>query len=352
MAKMRAIQISQPNGPLELVEREIPEPGPGQVRVKVKACGICHSDAVTKDGFFPGITYPRIPGHEVAGVIDALGPNVIGWEVGQRVGIGWKGGQCNHCDSCRRGDFATCQGDEAISGVTYDGGYAEYMITPVEGLALIPDKLTFIEAAPLMCAGVTTYNSLRNSGAKPGDLVAVLGIGGLGHLAVQIAAKMGFKTIAIARGKTKEALAQKLGAWKYIDSEAQDAAEELQKLGGARVILSTVTNSKAASSVAEGLAANGKLIILGVAKEPLEISSFNLIAGRRSVSGWPSGTAIDSEDTMSFCTHTNIRSMNEVYPLEKAQEAYDRMMSGKARFRVVLSMEKNKGIISNINNFF
>lgn len=339
MTKMRAFQVKSPKGPFELVEREIPEPGPEQVRIKVKACGVCHSDSVTKEGLFPNIKYPRVPGHEVAGVIDAIGPNVKGWKVGQRVGIGWYGGHCGYCNPCRRGDFNTCQIDAQISGVTFDGGYAEYMIAPKEALALIPDELSFIEAGPLMCAGITTFNALRHSGAKPGDIVAVHGIGGLGHLAVQFAVKMGFKTIAIARGKDKEALAKKLGAWRYLDSQEKNAAVELQKLGGAKVIVATVTDSKAMSTVVKGLDIDGKLIVLGVSQEPVEVSPLYLIAGRRSIMGWPSGTSMDSQDTMSFCAMTSVRSMNEVFPFDRAPEAYEHMMSGKARFRVVLTME-------------
>jgi D-arabinose 1-dehydrogenase-like Zn-dependent alcohol dehydrogenase len=269
MAKMRGVQVTSAKGPFEVIERDIPEPGPGQVRIKVKACGICHSDSFTKEGLFPGITYPRIPGHEVTGIIDALGPNVSSWKKGQRVGVGWHGGHCGYCNSCRRGDFVTCQIAPQVPGVTYDGGYANYMIAPKEALVLIPDELSFIEAGPLMCAGITTFNSLRNSGAKPGDIVAILGVGGLGHLAVQFAAKMGFKTVAIARGKDKEAFCKELGASHYIDSESENSAEELKKLGGAKVILATVTNAKAMSSVLDGLDVNGKLIVLGAAGEPL-----------------------------------------------------------------------------------
>lgn len=339
MAKMRAVQVKSPKGPFEFVEREIPVPGPGQVRIKVKACGICHSDSFTKEGVFPHIKYPRIPGHEVAGVIDAIGPNVVEWKTGQRVGVGWHGGHCGYCNPCRRGDFNICQVNAETPGVTYDGGYANYMIAPKEALALIPDELSFIEAGPLMCAGITTFNALRHSGAMPGDIVAVLGVGGLGHLAVQFSSKMGFKTIAIARGKDKEELSKKLGAWRYIDSEKSNAAEELKKLGGAKVILATVTNGKAMSSVVDGLGVDGKLVILGVAPEPLEIGCLPLIAGRRSISGWPAGTSMDSQDTMAFSALTNVRSMNEVFPLERAAEAYEHMMSGKARFRVVLKME-------------
>ncbi|WP_068469345.1 alcohol dehydrogenase [Candidatus Protochlamydia phocaeensis] len=335
MAKMRAVQVPGPNQPFELVQREIPEPKTGTVRIKVQACGICHSDSFTKEGTFPGINYPRIPGHEVAGIIDAVGPDVIGWQKGQRVGVGWYGGHCGHCESCRRGDFVTCANGQ-ISGITFDGGYADYMIAPVEALALIPEELSAVDAGPLMCAGITTFNALRHSGAVAGDRVAILGIGGLGHLAVQFAAKMGFQTIAIARGESKAALAKKLGAREYIDSESQNVAEELKKRGGAKVILSTVTSGKAISSVIDGLAIDGKLVTVGVASDPLQVSVLSLIGARRSIAGWPSGTAADSQDTLLFSALNDIRSMNHVYPLEKAAEAYEFMMSGKARFRVVL----------------
>ena len=337
MATMRVMQVTKPKGPFELVEREIPTPGPGKVRIKVQACGICHSDMFTKEGLWPGIQYPRVPGHEVDGIIDAVHPGVTGWTTGQRVGVGWHGGHCGYCDSCRRGDFVTCQIAPQVIGITYDGGYADYMIAPEGALAKIPDSLSAEEAAPLMCAGVTTYNSLRNSGARAGDLVAVLGLGGLGHLGVQYAAKMGMKTIAIARGTDKEPLAKKLGAQYYIDSQAQDPAAELMKLGGATIILATVTDGNAMNAVLGGLALNGKLIVLGAAHEPLQVPALLLISGRRSVAGWPSGSPIDSQDTLAFSALTGVRSMNEVFPLERASEAYDRMMSGKARFRVVLT---------------
>jgi D-arabinose 1-dehydrogenase-like Zn-dependent alcohol dehydrogenase len=336
MSKMRVVQVPYPNGPFELVEREIPEPGTGSVRIKVSACGICHSDSFTKEGTFPGIQYPRVPGHEVAGSIDAVGTGIVGWSLGQRVGVGWHGGHCGYCDSCRRGDFVTCQTAAQVPGITYDGGYADYMIAPAEALALIPEDLSAVEAGPLMCAGITTFNALRHSGAQPGDVVAILGIGGLGHLGVQFAAKMGFKTIAIARGADKAPLARQLGAWHYIDSQAQEPAAELIKLGGAKVILATVTSGKALSAVLGGLGVDGKMIIVGVA-DPLEVSPLLLIGGRRSVMGWPSGRSIDSQDTLRFSALTGVRSMNEVFPLERAAEAYERMMSGKARFRVVLT---------------
>jgi D-arabinose 1-dehydrogenase-like Zn-dependent alcohol dehydrogenase len=333
---MRVAQVSRPKGPLELVERPIPEPGAGTVRIKVKACGICHSDAMTKEGLFPNIAYPRVPGHEVAGVVDALGPGVEGWERGQKVGVGWNGGYCGSCDHCRRGDFFACVRGQ-ITGVTYDGGYAEYLIAPASAVARMPADLPPVEAAPLLCAGLTTFNALRNSGARPGDVVAVLGLGGLGHLGVQYAAKMGFHTVGIARGNDKEPLARQLGAAVYIDSRAQDPAAELQKLGGARVILATATSGEAMSAVQGGLAVGGTLLIVGAA-ESLQVSPLALIMGCRSVKGWYSGTSIDSQDTLTFSLRTGVRAMNETYPLERVAEAYDRMMSGQARFRVVLTV--------------
>ncbi len=336
MAKMRVVQVAQPKGPLELVERDIPNPEANTVRVKIEACGICHSDSFTIEGTFPGIKYPRVPGHEIAGVIDAIGAGVKGWKVGQRVGVGWGGGYCGYCESCRRGDFATCANLQT-PGIAYDGGYAEYMIAPANSLALIPQELSAVEAGPLMCAGLTTFNSLRNSGARPGDRVAILGIGGLGHLAVQFAAKMGFHTIAIARGKDKEPLSKQLGAHHYIDSQTENPAEVLAKMGGAKVILSTVTNSRAMTSLVGGLGVNGKLLILGVSTEPLGASPLALISNRTAIAGWPSGTSIESQDTMDFCALTGVRSMNQLFPLERAAEAYALMMSGKARFRVILT---------------
>ena len=339
MAKMRAVQISHANGPLELVERDIPEPGPEQVRIKVEACGICHSDAFTKEGIFPGIRYPIVPGHEIAGHIDAVGPGVTPWQTGQRVGVGWHGGHCRRCEPCRRGDFINCR-NLKIPGISYDGGYAEYLVAPAEALALIPDDLEAERAAPLLCAGITTYNALRNSGARAGDLVGILGIGGLGHLGVQFAAKMGFETVAIARGRDKEALARKLGAQHYLDSKAQNVAAELTRLGGARVILATVTSAKAMSAVIDGLGVNGKLLVVGASADPIEVSPVQLISARRSIQGWPSGTAIDSEDTLAFSVMSGVRPMIETMPLERAAEAYERMMSGNARFRMVLTTER------------
>jgi D-arabinose 1-dehydrogenase-like Zn-dependent alcohol dehydrogenase len=336
MATMRAIQVSKANGPLELVERPIPELRPGAVRVKVEACGVCHSDHLVKAAAFPGLKLPRVPGHEVTGVIDAVGAGVTGWSAGERVGIGWNGGYCGHCDPCRRGDFFVCRESTRITGITDDGGYAEYVVADASALARMPDGLDFADAAPLLCAGVTTFNALRRSSARGGDLVAVLGLGGLGHLGVQYAAKMGFRTVAIARGRDKEALAKKLGAWHYVDSQASDPAAELARLDGAKVILATVTDADAMSATMGGLAQNGSFVIAG-APPSLTISPFLLIAGRRSIDGVYSGTSIDSEDTLNFSVLTGVRSMNEVFPLEKADEAFDRMMSGKARFRVVLT---------------
>jgi D-arabinose 1-dehydrogenase-like Zn-dependent alcohol dehydrogenase len=339
MAKMRAVQVSRPGGPLELVERDIPTPGAGQIRIKVQACGVCHSDSVVQQGLWPGIEYPRIPGHEVAGVVDAIGAGVSGWSEGSRAGVGWNGGYCGYCENCRRGNFFACQTASYITGLTSDGGYADYVVARSEGVAHMPEGLSPVEAAPLMCAGVTTFNCLRNSGAKPGDVVAVLGLGGLGHLGVQYAAKMGFKTVAIARGQDKGTLAKTLGAWQYIDSKAQDPAAELQKLGGARIILATVTVGDAMAAAIGGLGVNGTFMIVGAAMS-MQISPIQLLTKSQSVKGWYSGTSIDSEDTLSFSAQTGVRSMNEVFPLEKAEEAYQRMMSGEARFRAVLDMGK------------
>jgi D-arabinose 1-dehydrogenase-like Zn-dependent alcohol dehydrogenase len=335
--KMRAVQVAAAGGAFELVQRDVPQPGAGQVRIKVEACGICHSDSLTKLGVFPGIHFPRVPGHEVVGLIDAVGGGVPEWQPGQRVGVGWHGSHCGYCASCRRGDFVTCVRGQ-IPGISYDGGYADYMIAPFEALALVPNELKAADAAPLLCAGVTTFNSLRHSGAGPGDLVGVLGVGGLGHLGVQYAARMGCRTVAIARGKDKEPLARKLGAQHYIDSEAKDVAGELNRLGGAAVIISTVTNGAAMSAVLGGLAANGKLILLGVAREPVEVPSMLMVGGRRSICGWPSGSSRDSEDAMSFSVLAGVLPMIETMPLERAAEAYERMMSGAARFRMVLTM--------------
>jgi D-arabinose 1-dehydrogenase-like Zn-dependent alcohol dehydrogenase len=336
MAKMRVVQVPRPKGAFEIVERPIPEPGPATLRIKVQACGVCHSDSMVKEGLFPGIEYPRVPGHEVAGVVDAIGPGVSGWAPGQKVGVGWHGGYCGVCDPCRRGNFFACVTGQ-ITGLTFDGGYGEYMIAPISAVARMPAELSPELAAPLMCAGITTFNALRNSGAGPGEVVAVLGLGGLGHLGVQYAAKMGFHTVGIARGKDKEPLARQLGAAVYIDSQAQDPAAELRKLGGAKVILATATSGEAMSAVQGGLGVNGTLLIVGAAPS-MQISPISLLGACQSIKGWYSGTSIDSEDTLTFSSRTGVRSMNEIYPLERVSEAYDRMMSGKARFRVVLTM--------------
>jgi D-arabinose 1-dehydrogenase-like Zn-dependent alcohol dehydrogenase len=337
MAKMKAVQVSKAGGDFELVEREIPQPGPGQVRVKVQACGICYSDHLVKDGILPGIQYPRVPGHEVAGIVDEPGPGVANWKKGQRVGIGWHGGHDFTCPACREGDFVTCE-NEKITGIHFDGGYQEYMLAPAEGLAAIPDGLDAAEAGPLLCAGITTFNALRHSGAGPGDLVAVQGIGGLGHLGVQWASKFGYRVAAVGRGPENGDLAKKLGAHIYIDSKNSDAAAELQKLGGAKVILATAPNSKAMSDLFPGLGRNGSMVVVGAGSGNIEVSPFTLLLGKRRLQGWASGTAADSEDTMRFAAMTGIRPMIEKYPLEKAAEAYARMNSGHAQFRVVLTM--------------
>jgi D-arabinose 1-dehydrogenase-like Zn-dependent alcohol dehydrogenase len=337
MAKMKVAQISKAGGDFEIVEREIPQPGAGEVRIKVQACGICFSDHLTKDNQWPGLVYPRVPGHEVAGVIDEVGAGVTGWKKGQRVGVGWHGGQDGTCLSCRRGDFGNCS-NLKVSGISYDGGYAEYMIAPKEAVAAMPGSLDAAEAAPLLCAGITTFNALRHSGALPGDLVAVQGIGGLGHLGIQFANKFGYKVAAVGRGPENAALAKKLGASVYIDSKATNAAQELQKLGGARVILATAPNSKSMSELINGLGMNGKMVVVGAAMDPIEVSPIQLIMGRKSIQGWPSGIPTDSEDTLRFAELTGVRAMIEKFPLEKANEAYARMASGHAQFRVVLTM--------------
>jgi D-arabinose 1-dehydrogenase-like Zn-dependent alcohol dehydrogenase len=339
MPKMRAAQIAKPKSPFEIVEREIPTPRAGEVRIKVQACGICHSDAMVKEGQWPGIQYPRVPGHEVAGIIDEVGQGVARWKVGERVGVGWHGGSCGYCDSCRRGDFFACQTSMLVTGITSDGGYAEYMIAPSDSVAALPTELNPIEAAPLMCAGITMFNALRNSGARPGDQVAVLGLGGLGHLGVQFAAKMGFSTIAIARGADKEPLARKLGASKYIDTSKTDPAAELAKLGGAKAVLATVTESGAMAATIGGLAPNGTLMVIG-AGGPMEFNPLMILTKRQSIKGWYAGTSIDSEDTLAFSVLSGVRSMNEVVPFARVAEGYDRMMSGSARFRVILDISK------------
>ena len=332
---MRVMQVKEPNAPFELVERQMPEPGPREVRLKVEACGICHSDDFVVTGSFPGVRYPAVPGHEIAGRIDKAGAGVTTWRVGQRVGVGWFGGVCFVCDRCRRGDFITCR-NLRIPGIHYDGGYADYMIAPIEALAAIPDDLSAAAAAPLLCAGITTFNALRNSAARPGDLVAIQGIGGLGHLAVQFAAKMGFRTVAIARGWEKANLAHDLGAHLYIDSETQDAVKELAAQGGAKVIVTTVTSGAAMTPLIDGLSIDGTLIVVGASPEPIEVNPFHVIGPRTGVRGWPSGTSVDLEDTMRFSAMSGVEAMIETYPLARAQEAYECMLSGKARFRVVL----------------
>jgi D-arabinose 1-dehydrogenase-like Zn-dependent alcohol dehydrogenase len=337
VATMKAAQVSGGGAGLEIVERAIPEPGPGQVRIKVQACGVCHSDALVVEGSWPGIPYPRVPGHEVAGIVDELGAGVTEWRKGQRVGVGWHGGHDGTCPECRRGDFRNCQ-NVKIPGISYDGGYQQYMVAPAEALASIPDTLSNVEAAPLLCAGITTYNGLRHAGALPGDLVAVQGIGGLGHLGIQFANKFGYKVVAVGRGSQNETLAKKLGADVYIDSKAKNAAEELQKLGGAKVIMATAPNSKAMSELIGGLGPNGKLLVIGAAFDPIEVTPIQLIMGSKTVQGWAAGTPADSEDTLHFAELRGVRAMIETYPLDKAADAYARMMSGKAEFRVVLTM--------------
>jgi D-arabinose 1-dehydrogenase-like Zn-dependent alcohol dehydrogenase len=337
VATMTVAQVAKPGTDVQIVEREIPEPGEGEVRIKVQACGVCHSDAFTVEGTWPGIQYPRVPGHEVVGIIDDVGPGVSVWKTGQRVGVGWHGGHDGTCRECRRGDFRNCQ-NRKVPGISYDGGYQQYMVAPVEALATVPETLSDVEAAPLLCAGITTFAALRDSGARPGDLVAVIGVGGLGHLAIQFASKFGYKVAAIARGSDSEVLAKKLGATVYVDSASANAAQVLQQQGGAKVIVATAPSSKAMSEAVDGLAPNGKLLVIGVAAEPIEVTPVQLIARVRSISGWAAGTPADSEDTLAFAELSGVRPMVETYPLERAAEAYARMLSGKARFRVVLTM--------------
>lgn len=337
MAKMRAIQVPRAKGPFEIVEREIPQPTPGTVRIKVEACGVCHSDSIVKEGLFPWLEYPRIPGHEAIGVVDAVGAGVKEFKEGERAGVGWNGGYCGYCDTCRRGDFFACQTSTQITGITGDGGYAEYLVAPAESVARVPEGMSSVESAPLLCAGVTTFNALRSSGARPGDVVAVLGLGGLGHLAVQYAAKMGARTVAIARGPDKAPLARQLGANQYIDSQSGDFAAALAKMGGANVILATVTDGPTMSAAIAGLAVRGTMLIIGVPPK-LEIPVFPMIAGNRSIRGWYSGVSIDSQDTLAFSAANGVKSMNEVFPVDQVDAAYDRMISGKARFRAVLKM--------------
>jgi D-arabinose 1-dehydrogenase-like Zn-dependent alcohol dehydrogenase len=337
IAPMKAVQVPKPGGDFEIVEREIPKPEAEHVRVKVQACGICHSDMLTKDGLWPGIQYPRVPGHEIAGIVDELGEGVSTWKKGQRVGVGWHGGHDETCLYCRRGDFRNCVNMQ-VPGISYDGGYQQYMVAPANALVAMPEGLTDVDAAPLLCAGITMYNSLRHSGAMPGDLVAIQGIGGLGHLGIQFASKFGYKVAAIGRGAENATLAKKLGTNVYIDSQATKPAEELQKLGGAQVIVATAPSSKAMSELFDGLAPDGKLMVIGLSMDPLEVSPIQLITGSRTIQGWASGTAADEEDTLRFAELSGVRPMVETYPLEKAAEGYARMMSGKAQFRVVLTM--------------
>jgi D-arabinose 1-dehydrogenase-like Zn-dependent alcohol dehydrogenase len=337
IAPMKAVQVPKPGADFEIVEREIPKPQAGHVRVKVQACGICHSDSLTKEGQWPGIQYPRVPGHEIAGIVDELGEGVTTWKKGQRVGVGWHGGHDETCLYCRRGDFRNCVNMQ-VPGISYDGGYQQYMVAPANAVVAMPEGLNNVEAAPLLCAGITMYNSLRHSGAMPGDLVAILGIGGLGHLGIQFANKFGYEVAAVGRGPENATLAKKLGAHAYIDSQATKAVEELQRLGGAQVIVATAPSSKAMSEIFDGLAPNGKLMVIGAAFEPIEVTPLQLITGSRTIQGWASGTPADEEDTLRFAELSGVRPMIETYPLEKAAEGYARMMSGKAQFRVVLTM--------------
>ena len=338
MAKMRAMVVQKAGGNLQPEERDIPVPSREEIRIRVQACGVCHSDSVTVQGLMPGIQYPRIPGHEVIGVVDALGEGVNGWSLGARAGVGWFGGSCGYCSRCRRDAAFACENVHEATGVTRDGGYATHVIVHVSSVAHVPDELDAVESAPLLCAGVTTFNALRHSGAGPGDVVAVHGVGGLGHLGVQFAARQGFRTVAVNRGRDKEELARRLGASDYIDSAAEDPAQALQAMGGAKAILATVTNGEAMQAIAGGLGPNGVLMVIG-AVGPLTVNSLDLIQKSAAVKGWYSGVARDSEDTLQFSRRNRVASMNEVYPLERAQDAYDRMMSGKARFRVVLRMD-------------
>jgi D-arabinose 1-dehydrogenase-like Zn-dependent alcohol dehydrogenase len=334
---MKLAQVARPGGDFQIVEREVPEPGAGHVRLKVQACGVCHSDVFTKDGLWPGIEYPRVPGHEVIGIVDELGTGVSGWKKGQRVGVGWHGGHDGTCQSCRRGDFRNCR-NRKVPGVSYDGGYQQYMVAPVEALTAVPEGLSDVDAAPLLCAGVTTFGALRDSGALPGDLVGVIGVGGLGHLAIQWASNFGFKVAAIGRGADARGLATKLGASVYIDTGSTNVAEALKQLGGAQAVLATAPSSKSVSDAIDGLAPNGKRVVIGVDAKPIEVTPLQLILGVRSIQGGLAGTPADAEDTLRFAELSGVRPMVETYPLERAAEAYARMMSGKARFRVVLTM--------------
>jgi len=338
MPKMRAMTVPKPKARLELVEREIPTPGRYEVLIKVQACGVCHSDSVTVEGLFPGIQYPRVPGHEVIGRIEAVGADVEGWSAGTRAGVGWSPGYCGYCDHCRRNEAFACENVHGATGVSRDGGYATHMIADASALARVPESLDSVASAPLLCAGITTFNAIRNSGARAGDLVAVQGIGGLGHLGIQFAARLGFRTVAVNRGRDKEELARSLGAHDYIDSAKDDPAKALQAMGGARAIIATVTSAEAMQAIVGGLGARGTMMLIGAAG-PITVSPIELLTKSASVRGWYSGVAADSEDTLRFSELHGIASMNEIYPFTEAQKAYDRMMSGKARFRVVLKME-------------
>jgi len=336
-ATMKVAQVPTPGADFQIVEREIPKPDAGHVRIKVQACGVCHSDVLTKDGLWPGIQYPCVPGHEVAGIIDEVGAGVSAWKKGERAGVGWHGGHDHTCRECRRGDFRNCR-NQKVCGISYDGGYEQYMVAPVEALVAIPETLRDVDAGPLLCAGITTYNALRHSGAMPGDLVAVQGIGGLGHLGIQFANKFGYRVAAIGRGAENASLAKKLGASVYIDSQSTNASQALQDLGGARVILATAPNSKAMSELIDGLGPNGELMVIGATFDPIQVTPVQLINGSKTIQGWAAGTPADSEDTLRFAELTGVRPMIETYPLEKAAEAFARMLSGKAQFRVVLTM--------------
>jgi D-arabinose 1-dehydrogenase-like Zn-dependent alcohol dehydrogenase len=335
MAKMRAVQVSRGGAPFDVVEREVPEPRAGEVRIKVEACGICHSDALVKFARMPGLVLPRVPGHEIAGHVDEVGPGVTAWKAGDRVGVGWHGGHCFVCRACRKGLFINCT-KAKVTGISHDGGYAEYVVVPAESVARIPDGLSAVDAGPLLCAGVTTYNALRNAGARPGDTVAVQGIGGLGHLGVQYARQMGFRTVALSRGADKEDLARALGAHEYVDTAKVTAAEGLQKLGGAAVILATAPSAEAIATAIGGLEPRGTLLVVAAAHEPFQVSALALLSGKR-IQGWPSGSAIDSEETMTFSALTGVKPRTEVFPLEQAEQAFSRVMENKVRFRAVLT---------------
>lgn len=335
MAKMKAVQVSRAGGPFEVVERTIPEPGPLQVRIEVEACGICHSDAFVRSGGFPGLVLPRIPGHEIAGRIDVVGDGVTAWKAGDRVGVGWHGGHCFQCNPCRKGLFINCEKAQ-VTGISYDGGYAEYVVVPHQAVARLPEGLAAVDAGLLLCAGVTTYNALRNSGARAGETVAVLGIGGLGHLALQYAARMGFRTVAVSRGADKADLARQLGAHEYVDTQVTTAAAGLQQLGGADLVLATAPNSDAIAATVDGLKPRGKLLIVAAPSEPVQISAMGLLSGK-TIAGWPSGSAFDSEETLTFSALSGVKARVEVFPLDQAEAAFAKVMANRVRFRAVLT---------------